>query len=170
MIKELYNLKTVRTKILYVLIVKFKPYPKPKKSKPFSLGTMSKSTFKVSIHLIIKANQKISTFLLTCAYNDCRYTLTGYFKSSTAWKVSKHGVFSGPYFTAFGLNTERYFFLRLLHILFFQTIHSTYIYLEFFYFAYYLFAASEMLLQSTATIYIWYITPYLSVFNPNAGK
>ena len=27
---------------------------------------------------------------------------------STAWKVSKHGVFSGPYFPAFGLNTERY--------------------------------------------------------------
>ena len=26
----------------------------------------------------------------------------------TAWKVSKYGVFSGPYFSAFGLNTERY--------------------------------------------------------------
>ena len=27
----------------------------------------------------------------------------------TAWKVSKYGIFSGPYFPAFGLNTERYF-------------------------------------------------------------
>ena len=27
---------------------------------------------------------------------------------STAWKVSKYGVFSGPYFPTFGLNTERY--------------------------------------------------------------
>ena len=27
----------------------------------------------------------------------------------TAWKVSKYGVFSGPYFPAFSLNTERYF-------------------------------------------------------------
>ena len=27
---------------------------------------------------------------------------------ATAWKVSKYGVFSGPYFPAFGLNTERY--------------------------------------------------------------
>ena len=27
---------------------------------------------------------------------------------NTAWKVSKYGVFSGPYFPAFGLNTERY--------------------------------------------------------------
>ena len=27
----------------------------------------------------------------------------------TAWKASKYGVFSGPYFPAFGLNTERYF-------------------------------------------------------------
>ena len=26
----------------------------------------------------------------------------------TAWKVSKYGVFSGPYFPVFGLNTERY--------------------------------------------------------------
>ena len=26
----------------------------------------------------------------------------------TVWKVSKYGVFSGPYFPAFGLNTERY--------------------------------------------------------------
>ena len=28
---------------------------------------------------------------------------------STVWNVSKYGVFSGPYFPAFGLNTERYF-------------------------------------------------------------
>ena len=27
---------------------------------------------------------------------------------STAWKVSKYGVFSGPYFPAFRLNTKRY--------------------------------------------------------------
>ena len=27
--------------------------------------------------------------------------------SITAWKVSKYGVFSGPYFPAFGLNMER---------------------------------------------------------------
>ena len=30
-------------------------------------------------------------------------------KTFTAWKVSKYGVFSGPYFPAFVLNTERYF-------------------------------------------------------------
>ena len=28
--------------------------------------------------------------------------------SSTAWKMSKYGVFSGPYFPVFGLNTVRY--------------------------------------------------------------
>ena len=27
---------------------------------------------------------------------------------STAWKVSKYGVISGPYFPVFGLNTEIY--------------------------------------------------------------
>ena len=31
-----------------------------------------------------------------------------YFKTNTAWKVSKYGVFSGPYFPAFGLNTGKY--------------------------------------------------------------
>ena len=29
-------------------------------------------------------------------------------KIQTAWKASIHGVFPGPYFLAFGLNTERY--------------------------------------------------------------
>ena len=31
-----------------------------------------------------------------------------HWKRSTAWKVCKYGVFSGLYFPAFGLNTERY--------------------------------------------------------------
>ena len=30
-------------------------------------------------------------------------------ETGTAWKVSKQGVFSGPYFPAFGLNTVRYY-------------------------------------------------------------
>ena len=29
--------------------------------------------------------------------------------TSTTWKVSRYGVFSGSYFTKFGLNTEKYF-------------------------------------------------------------
>ena len=29
-------------------------------------------------------------------------------ESTTAWKVSKYGVFSGPYFPVFGLNTGKY--------------------------------------------------------------
>ena len=32
----------------------------------------------------------------------------GFIKPNIVWKVSKYGVFSGPYFPAFGLNTERY--------------------------------------------------------------
>ena len=27
---------------------------------------------------------------------------------STAWKISKYGLFSDPYFPVFGLNTEKY--------------------------------------------------------------
>ena len=29
-------------------------------------------------------------------------------ETAAAWKVSKYGVFSGPYFPVFGLNTEIY--------------------------------------------------------------
>ena len=29
-------------------------------------------------------------------------------RGNTVWKVSKYGVFSGPYFPAFGMNTEKY--------------------------------------------------------------
>ena len=38
---------------------------------------------------------------------DLANILNVYFLS-IAWKVSKYGVFSGPYFAALGLNTERY--------------------------------------------------------------
>ena len=41
--------------------------------------------------------------------NSHWWTDEGYFKSHTAWKVSRYGVFSSTYFPAFGLNTERYF-------------------------------------------------------------
>ena len=35
-------------------------------------------------------------------------TLTKILIVTTVWKLSKYGVFSGPYFPSFGLNTERY--------------------------------------------------------------
>ena len=35
------------------------------------------------------------------------YPSTMFAKSWTAWKVPKYGVFSGPYFPALVLNTER---------------------------------------------------------------
>ena len=31
-----------------------------------------------------------------------------YYKIITAWKVSKYGVISGPYFPVFSTNTEKY--------------------------------------------------------------
>ena len=51
----------------------------------------------------------ISLSHLRC--NLCKMVSEGI---SEVWKVSKYGVFSGPYFPAFGLNTERYeVFLRI---------------------------------------------------------
>ena len=40
--------------------------------------------------------------------NWCDLVWNVFPESYTAWKVSKHGIFSGPYFLTFGLNTERY--------------------------------------------------------------
>ena len=44
-------------------------------------------------------------------------------ESLTAWKVSKYGVISGPYFPVFGLNTGKYgpeitLYLDTLHAVF----------------------------------------------------
>ena len=58
--------------------------------------------------------------VLTAAIHSCFNSSTGhlstklrtaglhFFETDTVWKVSKYGVISGPYFPAFGLNTERY--------------------------------------------------------------
>ena len=35
-------------------------------------------------------------------------SISSYGNTPTAWKVSKYRIFPGPYFHAFGLNTERY--------------------------------------------------------------
>ena len=42
---------------------------------------------------------------LLCLINGVVFSLYWF---NTAWNVSKYGVFSNPYFSAFGLNTERY--------------------------------------------------------------
>ena len=47
--------------------------------------------------------------------------------ATTAWKVSKYGVISGPYFPAFGLNTGKYrpeitSYLETFHALYFYNI------------------------------------------------
>ena len=41
----------------------------------------------------------------------------------TAWKLSKYGVFSGPYFTIFGLNTEKYGPKEYLYLDNFHAVH-----------------------------------------------
>ena len=46
---------------------------------------------------------------ITWDIRHIRFKLATYGKRCTAWKMFKYGIFSGPYFPAFGLNTERYF-------------------------------------------------------------
>ena len=49
----------------------------------------------------------------------------------TAWKVSKYGIFSGPYFPVFELNTEKYGpektpCLDTFHAVYSKTRHNKY--------------------------------------------
>ena len=48
----------------------------------------------------------MSSHGFTFIYDYYKSTLIAYWKNATMWKVSKHGVFSGPYFPVFGLNKE----------------------------------------------------------------
>ena len=58
--------------------------------------------------LCFKACSDIFRHYLT-AYSSIFRT---FYNLSSAWKVSKYGVFSRPYFPAFRLNVERYFASR----------------------------------------------------------
>ena len=61
-----------------------------------------------------RADTLWNTFSRTCpfiknfAMAPSGHSLRRFFVSTTAWKVPKYGVFSGPSFPPFGLNTERY--------------------------------------------------------------
>ena len=48
-----------------------------------------------------------SRYVLSCFIANLILDLTSI--AFAAWKVSKYGVISGPYFPAFRLNTERYY-------------------------------------------------------------
>ena len=54
--------------------------------------------------------QKILTLYLTFPNysRTVKFIPSADVSTSTAWKVSKYGVISDPYFSAFGLNTEKY--------------------------------------------------------------
>ena len=84
---------------------------------------------KKSLHLI-----NYTAFVIQLTINqmlsDCNGTRSHNHlvrKRSTAWKVSKYGVFSGPYFPVLGLNTgkhrpEKTPYLDTFHPL---TVHAT---------------------------------------------
>ena len=50
--------------------------------------------------------------------NSFVYSITPF----TAWKVSKYGIFSGPYFPVFGLNIGKYGPEKTLYLNFFHTV------------------------------------------------
>ena len=63
------------------------------------------------IAYVDKKPDNISSSILvpTVLHNKLKTLYTNnWWMSSTAWKVSKYGVFSCPCFPAFGLNTKRY--------------------------------------------------------------
>ena len=50
----------------------------------------------------------ISEWFLSINMGQMKSYFLMYYGTTTVWNVSKYGVFSGLYFPAFGLNTERY--------------------------------------------------------------
>ena len=55
-----------------------------------------------------KRLNEICDVISNCAWKCGRARIMKLTKTTTAWKVFKYGVFSGPYFSVFGLNTEIY--------------------------------------------------------------
>ena len=55
-----------------------------------------------------KRLNEICDVISNCAWKCGRARIMKLTKTTTAWKVLKYGVFSGPYFSVFGLNTEIY--------------------------------------------------------------
>ena len=66
------------------------------------LGKIGLKSFKIFL-----SSQKFFKLfqVVTEAFNTTSWRIT---TLDTTWKVYKYGVFSGPYFHAFGLNMERY--------------------------------------------------------------
>ena len=95
-------------------------------SQLFSLFIQTQKWYPISFDKICTLTWKllvISSHTFSCELNStrtyplrkphiCRYAFN---LNGTAWKVSKYGVFSDPYFPAFGLNTERCFASLRIH-------------------------------------------------------
>ena len=64
------------------------------------------SSFHAKLKNVINDNIIIYFITHRCDMSNLAFSLT---LSVTAWKVSKYGVTSGPYFSVFGQNTEIYF-------------------------------------------------------------
>ena len=63
------------------------------------------NVFCASFYLLVIAGYLVDTSGYLVVTSGYLIATSGYF--CTAWKVSRYGVFSGPYFPAFELNTER---------------------------------------------------------------
>ena len=64
----------------------------------------------IYVHKCLCFNMEFPRFFLKSLLNVSAVNVlkTGFFTAHSARKVSKYGVFSGPYFPAFELTTERY--------------------------------------------------------------
>ena len=80
---------------------------------------------KTSKYKIVWCKKEIATWLLrftkhftgvSCKFNKSFSLWNQSPDHMTAWKVSKYGVISGPYFSAFGLNMEIYYCVKSVQI------------------------------------------------------
>ena len=80
------------------------------KSYVFLISCTTKGRLGRCVYLQVKTVTQAlqSDRWVNCIFQTTRMKLQFLTNLCTVWQVSKCGVFSGPYFPAFGLNTERY--------------------------------------------------------------
>ena len=75
--------------------------------------TLAKSVKETEVHIfhsmLTSEDDVVDEASSTKAPSKMKFPLEHFLSKQHCLKVSKYGVFSGPYFPAFGLNTERYF-------------------------------------------------------------
>ena len=81
------------------------------KNVPSNLSNLKSKIDKLDVDKLVPVPVELKKDVYNAKIKDIEYKIpdiTNLATSTTVWKVSKHGAFSGPYFPVFGMNNEYY--------------------------------------------------------------